>query len=102
MKEIKRLKIDEGTLGYLLCLHSEREGLRVLNCQLVRAGDNQGEAYERYLAEYKNACVTWDVAYQELVKELAGDSIGPGYSSEISFLTGELVVYEGGKQECCG
>lgn len=102
MKELRRIKIDEGTMGYLLCLHSEREGLRVLNCQLIRAGDNRGEGYERYLAQYKDACTAWDVAYQELVKELAGDWVGPGYASEISFLTGELVVYEGGEKSCCG
>ena len=102
MKELERIRIDEGILGYLLSLHSEREGLRVLNCQLIRAGDNQGEGYERYLAQYKAACTAWDVAYQELAKELAGDRVGPGYTSEISFLTGELVIYEGGERSCCG
>lgn len=96
MEEIKRIRIDEGTLGYLMALRSEREGLRVLNCQLIRAGDNKGEGYGRFMAEYKTACLTWDTAYMELVKDLAGDCVGPGYGSEISFLTGEIILYRKG------
>lgn len=96
-EEIKRIAIDEGVLGYLHALNSERDGLRVLNCQIVRSGDGAGALYERFLKEYKDACVRWQIAYSELVQELAPDCLGPGYATEISFLTGELIVYREAK-----
>lgn len=94
-KELKRISIDEGVLGYLQALHAEMEGLRVLNCQIVRSGDNAGEHYGRFLEDYREAYRTFRCAYDQLVQELAPDCLGPGYATEISFLTGELIVYEG-------
>ncbi len=91
MKELKRVRIDEGTIGYLLALHFERDGLRALNAQLIRSGDNQGEAYERYLKEYKDASAAWGTAFHEIIRELSPVS-GPGYTFQIDFVTGELVI----------
>lgn len=96
MKELNRVRIDEGTLDYLLALHFERDGLRALNAQLIRSGDNQGEAYERYLSEYKAAFAAWGIAFHETVRRLSPVS-GPGYTFQIDFITGELVTFQRGQ-----
>lgn len=98
MKEIKRIRIDEGTLGYLMALHFEMDGLRVLNAQLIRSEDNQGEAYQRYMAEYKAARTAWGMAFHETVKVLVpGDGLNCTY--KIDFITGELVVLQRGERD---
>lgn len=96
MKEVKRIRIDEGALGYLMALHFEMDGLRVLNAQLIRSGDNQGETYQRYLAEYKAARTAWGMAFHETVKALEpGGGLNDTY--KIDFITGELVVLQRGE-----
>lgn len=92
--EIQRFPIHDDLLGYLMQLFTEREALRALNCQLIRAGDTDTESYTRFLQEYKDACLAWNIAYDELVKGVTTEMVGPNYKSEISFLTAELIFYK--------
>ena len=93
MKERLRIPIDEGVLSWIQSKCYIRDGLRVLNCQLIHSGA-EGPLYERYIAEYLEACAEYQAAYDELVKCVAPEYTGPGFASELSFLTGELVIYE--------
>lgn len=93
MEEIARVKLPEELSAYLQMLFYEREGLRVLNQQLIRSGDNAGAGYERFLEEYRRACAAFGAAYDLAAREYIPHLLGREWVSEVSFLTGELIVY---------
>lgn len=96
MEEIKRVKLPEELSAYLQMLFYEREGLRVLNAQLIRSGDNAGPGYEHFLEEYRRACAAFGAAYDLAAKEFIPDLLGREWASEVSFRTGEFIVYRRG------
>lgn len=95
MKELFRVPVDEGVCTYLQMLVYTMEGLRVLNCQIIRSGKADNAIYTDFLGRYQDAFATYNVAFDELCRELAPHHLAPKYRRELSFLTGELIVSEG-------
>lgn len=94
MREVIRIRIDEGALAYLQMLSYEVDGLRVLNCQILQGGKVENELYDKYLSDYKAAVCAFQFAFSELVKTVASEYLDRQFHHEIKFLTGELVVSE--------
>lgn len=92
MEEIKRVKLPEELAAYLQMLYYEREGLRVLNAQLIRSGDNAGPGYEHFLEEYRRACAAFGAAYDLAAGAHIPRLPGGEWVSEVNFLTGELIA----------
>lgn len=95
MKEICRVLIPEDVCDYIRVLVYEVEGLRVLNCQIIRSGsDFDKSTYTKFLADYKEATNKMNIGFDELYKEFIPEYLDIVYHKQVSFLTSEIVVSE--------
>lgn len=100
MKEITRIVLPEEIVTYLQMLIYERDGLKLLNCQIIQNDtmDNlvSNERYQDYLKQYKESCISFQIAFNEVIKEYVPiEYQTKDYNVDVSFISEELIVSTG-------
>lgn len=93
MKELLRIPMREDTVTLLQYLVYEMDGLKILNCRIIQSGSASNAIYDRYIREYREACCTYHMTFNEVVKEYASEYANSQHQYQTDFLTGELVVF---------
>lgn len=95
-KEVWSGKIDAGVCEYINMLHYDKEGLKVLNSHIARAGGYDEETFRKYVERYQAACRRYYIAFNELCGAAVPKEYRDGarYQAVLQFDTGILSVCE--------
>lgn len=92
MSEVKRIRLEDTTVEYIQMLAYEADGLRVLNCQILKSGGANTAQYRQFQTDYLERYKEYQVALQEVMREAAPEYTGPQWTFNINYLSGELIV----------
>ena len=93
-KELARIKLPEAVVAYLQQLNYELSGLRVLNAQIIRTGISDDTHYKKFLEEYKETQMAYNLAFDEICIEYSPEYLDYNIDRMVNFLTDELILVE--------
>lgn len=93
-KIVVAIPADPKYTAYLEMLSYEVEGLKVLNCQIIKSGKPDTAHYRELFDRYLDRTKEYRVAFNEIVKaSVPAEYLAGGYKYEVNFMTVEILIY---------